>query len=150
VRLAAWFHDAVHDGHAGDDEERSATLCETALTALGLPEPTVREAARLVRLTASHEVAEGDADGGVLADADLGILAAPAERYADYAADVRREYAAIPDVAFAAGRAAVLERLVGRPRLFRTPGAARWEARARANVAAELARLRAVAGPPRS
>jgi predicted metal-dependent HD superfamily phosphohydrolase len=142
VRLAAWYHDAVYDGTA-EAEERSAVLAERDLGALGVPVDLVARVARLVRLTATHDVADDDADGAVLADADLGILAATPERYAQYAADVRREYAAVDDATFAATRAAVLQRLVRRPRLFHTAGATAWEQRARRNVAEEVARLTA-------
>lgn len=142
VRLAAWYHDAVYDGSA-DAEERSARLAEADLRALGIPADLVARVARLVRLTATHEVAEGDRDGAVLADADLGVLAARPERYEEYAAGIRREYAAVDEATFAVTRAVVLERLIRRERLFRTAGAALWEEPARRNVAAEIARLRA-------
>ena len=55
---------------------------------------------------------------------------------------MRREYAEVPDDAFAAGRAAVLRDLLDKPHLFHSPTArARWEERARANVTHELAAL---------
>ncbi|WP_432477535.1 HD domain-containing protein [Nocardioides sp. GXQ0305] len=136
VRLAAWFHDGVHDG-AADDEERSAVWAERVLPA-GLG----REVGRLVRTTERHRPDEGDERGRLLSDADLAILAAPPGRYAEYVADVRREYAAVPDDDFARGRAAVLADLLAKPSLFHTDTARRlWEDRARANVTAELARL---------
>jgi predicted metal-dependent HD superfamily phosphohydrolase len=137
VLLAAWFHDAVYDGR-GDDEERSARL---ALSSLG-DTPLGLEVARLVRLTATHRPADDDHAGQVLCDADLGILAAAPDRYASYTAGVRREYAHVPDADFAVGRSAVLRDLLAKPTLFHTERARRrWEARARANVEAELARL---------
>jgi predicted metal-dependent HD superfamily phosphohydrolase len=143
VRLGAWWHDAVYDPRAGDNEERSAALAEAALPAVGVPAARVAEAARLVRLTAGHAVAPGDANGALLADADLAILAAPAAAYDRYAAAVRREYAHVPDGAFRAGRAAVLERLAALPELFRiVPPRRRWEAAARENLARELLALR--------
>ena len=136
VLLAAWFHDAVYDGRA-DDEERSARW---ALDAIG--RPLGGEVARLVRLTAAHRPAVDDPAGQVLCDADLAILAAAPERYADYVAGVRREHAHVPDADFAAGRAAVLRDLLAKPTLFHTAVARqRWEDRARANVEAELSSL---------
>lgn len=134
VVLAAWFHDAVYDG-APDAEERSAQLA--------LREGGSEEVARLVRLTATHTPAPGDVRGEVLCDADLAILAAPPERYAAYTEGVRREYSHLDDASFAAGRAAILEALLARPALFHTAHArAEWEPAARANVTAELERLR--------
>lgn len=138
VRLAAWFHDAVHEG-GPDDEERSAQWAERAL-----PAGLAGEVARLVRVTVDHRPTGDDLPGQQLSDADLAILAAAPARYAEYARDVRREYAAVPDADFARGRAAVLEDLLAKPTLFHTPLArGRWEERARANLAAELARLAA-------
>ena len=112
------------------------------LAALRVDDEVVAEVARLVRLTAGHDAADDDPDGAVLCDADLAILAADETRYAEYAAGVRAEYAHVPDDDFARGRAAVLRQLLGQRSLFRTPTAhAAWETAARANVAAELARL---------
>jgi predicted metal-dependent HD superfamily phosphohydrolase len=140
VRLAAWFHDGVYDG-LPDAEERSALWAENALRGLVGPE-VCSEAARLVRLTQTHRPGSGDANGEALCDADLAILAAPRERYAGYAAAVRREYAHVPDEAFRHGRAAILADLAAKPTLFHT-GYARtqWEGAARENLARELAEL---------
>lgn len=146
VRLAAWFHDAVYDGRPGA-EERSARWAEEALAGL-LPEGTVATVARLVRLTETHRPAADDPAGRALCDADLGVLAAPSPRYDAYAADVRREYAAVPDAAFRAGRSAVLGDLLSRPVLFHTAYAREhWEPRARANLSREVAELVRPDGP---
>jgi len=134
VMLAAWFHDAVYDD-AGDNEERSARLAESELEHAG-------EVARLVRLTEDHRPEPGDHNGAVLCDADLAILAAPRERYEEYADGVRQEYAAYDDATFAAGRIAILQALLAKPTLFHTAYArTHWEPAARANVAAEVSRL---------
>jgi predicted metal-dependent HD superfamily phosphohydrolase len=138
VVLAAWFHDAVYDGER-DAEERSATWAEEALPAHTDP-ATVAETARLVRLTETHRPADDDANGCALSDADLGILAAPQDRYAEYVRAVRAEYSHLPDEVFAKGRRDVLTDLLAKPRLFHTEyGHEAWEDAARANVLAELA-----------
>ncbi|MFI6540260.1 metal-dependent phosphohydrolase [Nonomuraea sp. NPDC050547] len=141
VRLAAWFHDAVYDGRPGWDEERSAQMAQRRLPACGVPAERVAEVARLVRLTAAHDtLRDGDANGAVLCDADLAVLGRPG--YEVYAADIRREYAHVPDELFAAGRSAVLARLLAVPNLYRTERArALWQERARHNMSAELAAL---------
>lgn len=142
VRLAAWFHDAFYDCRPGDDEEASAALAERTLHALGIAEPRATEVGRLVRSTAGHDPQEGDVDAQVLCDADLAILAADPQRYAEYATDVRAEYATVPDELFRTGRAAVLRALTQTPSVFSTTlGRERWEGAARANIAAELHRL---------
>lgn len=141
VRLAAWFHDAVYDGLPGA-EERSARWAEDALPGAGFTPEQVSVVARLVRMTERHRPEPDDPDGCALSDADLAILAAPAERYAEYVSDVRREYASLPDEEFRRGRAAVLRDLAGKTRLFATAYArAHWEDAARTNLARELAEL---------
>ncbi|MFB6818996.1 hypothetical protein ACFCV8_31105 [Streptomyces sp. NPDC056347] len=138
VRLAAWFHDAVYRPDRSENEERSAALAEWALPEAGVPDGITAEVARLVRLTVTHDPADGDADGEVLCDADLAVLAGAPEEYAAYAARVREEYGFVPDEAFREGRAAVLRQLLELPRLFRTPyGAEHWEPRARQNLRTE-------------
>ncbi len=137
VLLAAWFHDAVYDGQPGA-EERSAQWALSALT----DHPWVEEVARLVRLTERHSPTDDDINGSALSDADLGILAAPPERYATYVAGVRRDYAHVSDTDFTISRAAVLGELLSKPRLFHTDHARKhWEAAARANLELEVSVL---------
>lgn len=138
VVLAAWFHDAVYDG-ADDDEERSAQWAERAL-----PAAYADEVARLVRMTVHHRPADHDAAGCALSDADLGILAADPERYADYVAGVRGDFAHVAEADFRAGRLAVLRDLAAKPSLFHSARARElWESRARANLDREMAELAA-------
>lgn len=139
VHLAAWFHDAVYRPDRSENEERSARLAERALPEVGVSEPRTAETARLVRLTVTHDPASGDLNGAVLCDADLAVLVSSPEEYAHYAAEVRQEYAFVPDAAFREGRASVLGQLLGLPRLFRTAyGRAQWEHIARRNLTTEL------------
>jgi predicted metal-dependent HD superfamily phosphohydrolase len=144
VRLAAWMHDAVYDPRAlGDANERdSAEFAEGLLTTLGVPGEVAAEVARLVGLTAGHATDDDDPDGGLLCDADLAILATDGERYGEYTAAIRREYAHVGDEVFRAGRAQVLTALLELPSIYRlAPLRAAWEAAARANLEAELKTL---------
>ncbi|MEU4421158.1 metal-dependent phosphohydrolase [Actinoplanes sp. NPDC024001] len=144
VRLAAWMHDAVYDPRAlGDSNERdSAEFAEGLLQSLGTPPEVAAEVARLVGLTAGHATEENDPDGELLCDADLAILAADEERYARYTDAIRREYAHVPDDAFRAGRTRVLQELLKLPSIYRLePIRDEWEARAQANLKAELESL---------
>ncbi len=141
VRLAAWYHDAVYAGQS-DDEENSARKAEQELHALGVDGRLVAEVARLVRMTVEHNPAPGDRNAEVLSDADLAVLAVSPDEYRRNSANVRAEYAHVPADAFRAGRARVVESLLAAPKLYRTVIAReRWEAPARANLAAELRSL---------
>jgi predicted metal-dependent HD superfamily phosphohydrolase len=149
VRLAAWYHDIAYEPDRSDNEQVSAERARVGLRGL-VPDERVAEVHRLVLLTAGHDPAPGDANGAVLCDADLAVLAGPPDAYAAYASAVRAEYGHLSDAEFTAGRIAVLEHLLALPALFRTPDAARqWAEPARANLTAELVllRRRAASGP---
>lgn len=142
VRCAAYWHDAVYEPTAPDNEQRSAALAGAALGRLGLAPQVIHDVTRLILLTTSHLPAPDDMPGALLCDADLAVLATSTERYASYAAGVRAEYVHLDDQAFRLGRAAVLAALLDRPQLFNTlEGQRRWERAARANLRAELDRL---------
>lgn len=142
VRLAAWYHDAIYDPRASDNEERSAVLAAEELAAIGQPRKRIEEVARLVRLTTGHDPADGDRNGELLNDADLLVLASPKEAYVAYLNAIREEYAHIRDADFRAGREAVLDALLELPRLYRLESLAPLEAAARRNITAELSLLR--------
>jgi predicted metal-dependent HD superfamily phosphohydrolase len=78
----------------------------------------------------------------VLIDADLAVLGTEPAAYQAYLTGVRAEYGHVDDAAWGQGRGAVVRALLARQPLYTTPtGRARWEARARANLTAELAAL---------
>ncbi len=142
VALAAWYHDIAYDPERDDNEQVSADRARAGLRGL-VPDERVDEVARLVLLTAGHDAEPGDANGAVLCDADLAVLAGPPDAYAAYASAVRAEYGHLSDTDFTAGLIAVLERLLALPELYRLPAvAADWTPRARANLTAELSLLR--------
>ena len=143
VELALWFHDAVYDPRAGDNEERSAEWAARSVRAAGCADAVAERVRALVLATAGHE-ANGDPDAEVLLDIDLAILGAAAARYADYARQVRAEYAHVPDAEFRTRRAAVLGTFLSRPSIYATAAFREaLEQRARANIAGEIATLRA-------
>ncbi|MBT2512636.1 DUF4031 domain-containing protein [Arthrobacter sp. ISL-30] len=139
VTLAAWFHDAVYEGVAGQDEEQSAWLAEDRLGAAGLDDSEVHEAARLVRLTSTHRPEPGDRPGALLCDADLSVLGGTPEEYGQYLKAVREDYAHVSDADFAKGRAAVVRRLLDLDPLFHSDRAkALWNDAAKRNLEGEL------------
>ena len=137
VCIAAFYHDAVYETGANDNEWRSAEVAASDLErccARG-----IGEVERLILLTQHHRTSENDFRGQALIDADLEIFAAPATEYDAYAQAIRREYHWVTDEAYAKGRASVLQAFLDRPRIFFSPQLD--EARARANLRRELSRL---------
>jgi predicted metal-dependent HD superfamily phosphohydrolase len=141
VTVAAFYHDAVYDPRAHDNEERSAQLAERVLGELGWDADRRATVGRLVRATATHDSAP-DVDTAVLLDADLAVLGSEPAAYQAYVTGVRAEYAHVDDDAWRIGRGEVLRGLLARRPLYATaPGRRQWEARAAANMTAELAEL---------
>ncbi len=106
VRLAAWYHRAVHDqgASAAEDAEASARLAEEELPRYGVSPARTAEVARLVRLTGGlgeltggmRELTVGtgaeqapDANGDVLHDAVNAVIAG--RNYASHASELRRD-----------------------------------------------------------
>ena len=144
VQLAVWFHDAVYDPRAADNEARSADLAATLLGPVGVPRSELERVARLIHATAhlATDRPPGDRETAILLDADLAILGAAPERYARYAGAIRQEYAWVPEAEYRAGRARVLDRFLARSRIFWTDLAYQeGEQQARANLSAERASL---------
>jgi predicted metal-dependent HD superfamily phosphohydrolase len=142
LELAAWFHDAVYDPRAKDNEERSADYAEQVLRGFGLPEGTIAVTRQLIMQTRTHQPVGGDRDSRVFLDADLAILGAPADRYEEYARAIRQEYAWVPEEQYRSGRRQVLRNFLERPRLYQTaPMFEAFEEQARRNLTGEVERL---------
>lgn len=143
VEMAIWFHDAVYDPKAKDNEERSAQLAAVVLDVGGFPDDFIAKVGGLV-LSTSHAAASDDPDAGLLADVDLAILGQPEAAFDEYERQIRREYAWVPKETFAVRRASVLAAFLARQRLYVTsPMFGAYEAAARSNLGRSLDRLRA-------
>jgi predicted metal-dependent HD superfamily phosphohydrolase len=143
--LAVWFHDAIYDTRANDNEEKSAALARRALQPLGVPEAILSETERLILLTKTHSPASGDRPGQLLIDADLAVLGAPETEYDAYARAIRQEYAWVHEETYRTGRRTVLETFLRRPRIYCTEEMfVQREEMARQNLRREIETLVAV------
>lgn len=146
VQLAAWFHDAVYDPLANDNEAASARLAVTMLGEAGLPAGTLAEVSRLILLTRLFQPdtrpGPDDTNAHLLLDADLTTLAAPAADYKLYNDAIRREYDAVSDAQYSLARRELLQRFLDLERIYYTPRMfADSEEAARRNLRHELAQL---------
>jgi predicted metal-dependent HD superfamily phosphohydrolase len=141
VEAALWFHDAIYDPRAADNEARSAEWARRALAELGIPPAVADDVACLVRLT-SHTDPAPDPSGRLLCDIDLAILGRDPVTFDAYDRRIREEYAWVPESDFRAGRTGVLAGLLARSPLYQTEHfRRRYEAAARANLGRALERL---------
>jgi predicted metal-dependent HD superfamily phosphohydrolase len=142
VEMALWYHDAIYDPRAKDNEDRSADLASAAAAAMALPPAVGARVAGLIRVSTHAGLAVG-ADPQLFADIDLAILGQPAGAFDEYERQVRVEYSWVPEPAFRAGRSAILRSLLERPSIYGTGFfGKKYEAAARQNLSRSIARLR--------
>jgi predicted metal-dependent HD superfamily phosphohydrolase len=142
VETALWFHDAVYEPKAVDNEQRSADWAEAALARAGV-DPDARERVCALVMATRHAAEPAGPDERLLVDVDLAILGAERERFDEYEVEVREEYAWVPAPVFRHKRGQILRDFLARPALYSTPAfAGRFEAAARANLEHALAGLK--------
>ena len=144
VVAAAFYHDAVYEPASPANERASARLARRDLAAIGWGDDAVERVGSMIEATEHGASAAAPAigDTAILLDADLAILGADPAGYSAYVTGVRAEYRHVADDDWHTGRAAVLRSFLDRPTIYLTAtGRDRWEARSRANLAAELAEL---------
>jgi predicted metal-dependent HD superfamily phosphohydrolase len=141
VEMAMWFHDAVYDVTASDNEARSAGWARAALTEAGVLPARAERVGQHIMATL-HSALPKPGDQTLLVDVDLSILGAPRARFKAYEEQVRAEYGWVPEPVFRQKRAEVLSGFLGRPAIFGTPKIhALLESSARANLAWSIQRL---------
>lgn len=147
VELAIWYHDAVYDPAAADNEAGSEALLRAEMAGLA-DEALLSHAGLMIRLSAAHALAPDVPDAwredcALFLDLDMAVLGAAPALYAGYERGIAAEYVPVHgEAVYRQGRAAFLRATLARPRVFLTERFhAALDARARANMAAALARL---------
>jgi predicted metal-dependent HD superfamily phosphohydrolase len=116
--LALWFHDAIYDPRADDNERRSAELARLRLGELGVPAAVIDRIEAHILATRRHDAESGDS--ALVVDIDLAILGSSPAEFDVFEQRIRREYAHIPDALFSVGRRTILQRFLDRPAIYRT------------------------------
>lgn len=140
LELALWFHDAVYDPRAADNEEQSAALAKRCLESAGRLD-LAETVTALVMATKLHNTDAGT-DAALMADVDLSILGQDEARFAEYEAGIFAEYAWVSQDVFNSKRAEILQRFLERERIFSTEHFfAKYERQARRNLEKSIRRL---------
>lgn len=142
VLAAVYFHDAVYDPKAPDNEEKSAELYRSFLADVG-GDLSIKDVYEWIMATKDHRRATvTDPDLAFFLDMDLTILGSSREVYAEYAKNIRREYIHVPEPVYRTKRAEILRNFLAAEDLFRTPLLrARFAASTRDNLQWEIALL---------
>jgi len=142
LELALWFHDAVYDPKAADNEEQSAAMARNCLETG--PSRLAATVSDLVMATKSHSTEAGP-DAALMVDVDLSILGKGEQRFAEYESQIREEYRSVPGLIFNSKRAEILERFLARSRIYATDFfATKYEQQARRNLESSIRQLKRI------
>jgi predicted metal-dependent HD superfamily phosphohydrolase len=120
AELALWYHDAVCEPLARDNEERSAALLCHDAAMLDLRQEHVA-AAQCIRATAHLSARTSSSPAAdLVVDADLAILGRDPLRFMEFEYAVAEEHAEIAHTTYLLARGRFLAGLVGLPSIFRT------------------------------
>ncbi len=117
VEVAVWFHDAVYDAKAKDNEDRSARLF------LGLSADlpgAARQAISTLILATVHPNEPSCGDQRYIVDIDLSSFGLPWVEFLRDSRDVRAEFPHLSNDLFLTGQGSFLRHLTGRKNFFLT------------------------------
>ena len=142
VEIAQWFHDAIYDLMASNNEQQSADWAVSALTEAQVATDKIERIKTLIMAT-QHSAKPQGQDQQLLVDIDLAILGATGPRFEEYETQVRAEYAWVPEPLFRAKRQEILMEFLGRNPLYNTPRLRnKLEQQAQANLTTSIEKLR--------
>jgi len=144
VELAIWFHDAIFDPKARDNELQSAGLAAEILSALGASSERIENVQVLILATRHDPSIPLDTrDEKLLADIDLAILGKPPEIFDGYERQIREEYSWVPWDVYCEKRGHALKAFHARTRIYFTPEFQdRYDQQARRNLERSIDRLK--------
>jgi len=141
VEIALWFHDAVYDVKAKDNETRSANWAAEELGAARISQESIERVKQLIMATCHAALPEGQ-DQQLLVDIDLAVLGSPRQRFIEYEAQVRGEYQWVPGFLFRKKRRGILKEFLARNPIYNTPEIRQaLESQARDNLAYSVKQL---------
>lgn len=114
---------------------------QESVVALGFEPVVASRVWDLLRCAFTQSAHEGDMDAAALVDATQRDLAATPQEYKEYRRLLREEHRGLSDLDYARARRSFVLAQLKRPQLYFSPAATHWEALARQNLEAELAKL---------
>jgi pantetheine-phosphate adenylyltransferase len=140
LEFALWYHDAIYNVHAKDNEEKSAELAEKRLNKAGLRKQFIDDVTNLIIATKHKEIPQKE-DAKYICDIDLANLGKSQKEFDRYGKDIRHEYKDIPEEQFKLGNAKILKGFFDRDYIYSTDFfRKKYEARTIKNLKRSLAK----------
>ena len=141
VEMALWFHDAVYDPHASDNEEKSAAWARQVLLTNNCPAESVARICDLI-LTTKHDKPPLENDTQLIADIDLSSLGQPESEFLSNERKIRTEYQWVPEKIYREERVKFMKSFLQRKHIYFTDYfEVLYGIQARKNLADALERL---------
>jgi predicted metal-dependent HD superfamily phosphohydrolase len=118
IELALWFHDAIYDPQAANNELQSALWAKDFLASVNIDESLIKMINDLIMATQHHQA--DNIQQQWLLDIDLAILGSPSARFEQYQQQIRQEYAFVGESIYQQKRRQVLQSFYDRPRIYQT------------------------------
>ncbi|MBV6633141.1 MAG: hypothetical protein KI792_08930 [Alphaproteobacteria bacterium] len=137
VAMAIWFHDAIYNVHADDNEQRSADWLGIFLDQHQVDQSRIRSVQDMILATKDHNPGPGAYQRSirVMLDIDLAILGSKPRDFVTYEEGIRREYSFVPNHTYRAKRSEILRSFLARPQIYKFPYfLKRYEEQARVNL----------------
>jgi predicted metal-dependent HD superfamily phosphohydrolase len=142
VEIALWFHDAIYNLRAHDNEERSADWAVRELNRQSVHPDRIKRIKELILVT-KHSALPVGPDQELLVDIDLSILGANSDRFEEYERQVREEYRFVPRFLFKKKRREILSEFLNRNPIYATSELRlKFENQARSNMTKSIRALR--------
>ncbi len=119
LEFAIWYHDAIYDTKAKDNEERSARLAYNTCKLGGLAN-NFAEIVKGFVLVTKHIAVPESVDGKLIVDVDLSSLGKPADDFDEQNRNIRREYSWVPEEDYRKGRKDILQGFLDRSSIYLT------------------------------
>lgn len=115
LAMALWFHDAVCDVKASENQEKSAAWAVQSLALLDLSTENVDIVQRLILSTKLNHAPTGCALEAWIHDIDFYMFGMDAKQFAQYTQDIRSEFSWVDDLNYRRGIDFVLRRFINNP-----------------------------------
>jgi len=119
TELALWFHDAIYDTKAKNNEEESAELAVLSMQSLGISNDKAQRVQKLILLT-KHNAIPAETDECFIVDMDLVIFGYSPDKYDEYEKQIKLEYRWVRHKLFCEARFKLLRSFLDRKWIYST------------------------------
>lgn len=134
AEIALWYHDAIYQPQAPDNEFKSAEWANRFLSQSGVASEICHYVYSLIMATCHLDIPTKPLHQ-LIVDIDLSILASEAKRFQEYEQQIRQEYHYVPWLLYQKKRIAILNHFLSLPNIYNTDlFQTEYEEKARENI----------------